>query len=545
MAEGSTLNINAYLQKIMDATTNTASKSYMDKSSSSGQDFANVFENINKTLSSKEDNSTADAEKAQTETSKPVQKEDNSTDINDTKNQTAEKVEDKPQTKDKETPKNSTKAENKEERPEITEQKDESQSTNSSKDKTSDIETEQTETSSIIQAQQTNTNISNEIQQAENITIQNILEAISTNVLVEVAKNTDNNKTEEVPIIQIQNATTSTNLNVSTDQNINNTKTPQISKLNVQPQLQQALSNIKIEPENKTQQSTQVQLPTEAINTDAKTPIIEVSKEVVAVSTNTATNETTAKKDTEALSKIAISQEVIDKTNAKVVSVSSSDSSNSQNLLNKQNAQEQSIKLSILDNEQNTNADSITDTAQTNFAQTLNNIQTTAKQEIQAPKEINKTEILSQIYKKLDSFKEEATTKVNIILKPESLGKISLELINGKDGLTAKMTTENAEVKELLDKSLNSLKDTLASQGINVGSVSVKVEETQKQSNEMFSFNQGQSDSSQKEFSNNSQNSNSGSSSFTDDMENATVSESQSEDENKTDANSRQVDYKV
>jgi len=82
-----------------------------------------------------------------------------------------------------------------------------------------------------------------------------------------------------------------------------------------------------------------------------------------------------------------------------------------------------------------------------------------------------------------------------------------LELINGKDGFTARMTTDNAQVKELLDKNLDSLKSSLSNQGVNVGNVTVKVAETEKQSNEMFSFEQRQPGSEGHQASNNSNNS--------------------------------------
>ncbi len=58
---------------------------------------------------------------------------------------------------------------------------------------------------------------------------------------------------------------------------------------------------------------------------------------------------------------------------------------------------------------------------------------------------MSKTEILSQIHKSADKFgQEEGQQKVTIVLKPENLGRIQLELVNSKEGLTAKMTTDNA-----------------------------------------------------------------------------------------------------
>ena len=179
---------------------------------------------------------------------------------------------------------------------------------------------------------------------------------------------------------------------------------------------------------------------------------------------------------------------MIDKTNAKVMSVKTTDTSdfsNSNNLLTKQNPGEQAIKLTLQNDGPKTKEADLTGVGnpavQNEFVKTLD------KTQVQAPKEIDKTEVLSQIYNKLDSLKQEGSTKVSIILKPENLGKITLELVSGKDGLVAKMTTDNVQVKEILDKSLNGLKDTLSNQGVNVNNVTVKVNESQKQDT-MFSF---------------------------------------------------------
>ena len=81
-----------------------------------------------------------------------------------------------------------------------------------------------------------------------------------------------------------------------------------------------------------------------------------------------------------------------------------------------------------------------------------------------------------------------------MILKPENLGRIHIELQNGKDGLTASLTAENAQVKEALDKNLDSLKNTLNNQGINVSNVNIKLEESQKQSQSNLNQNQDQNE---------------------------------------------------
>ena len=137
--------------------------------------------------------------------------------------------------------------------------------------------------------------------------------------------------------------------------------------------------------------------------------------------------------------------------------------------------------------------------------------------------------------------KEEGTTKVTIVLNPENLGKINLELINGKDGLIAKMTAENQQVKELLDKNLETLKSTLGSQGVSVNNLVVKVEETQSQPDLSFELKQD----SQGQFEQNSSNSKeSGNEEFKFEQDFVGFSEETEENSVKV-SHLGQVDYKI
>ena len=58
-----------------------------------------------------------------------------------------------------------------------------------------------------------------------------------------------------------------------------------------------------------------------------------------------------------------------------------------------------------------------------------------------APKELNKSDILSQIYNKLDNMKEDSNTKITIILKPENLGKINLYNLRDNEEIRAFVTS--------------------------------------------------------------------------------------------------------
>ena len=71
-------------------------------------------------------------------------------------------------------------------------------------------------------------------------------------------------------------------------------------------------------------------------------------------------------------------------------------------------------------------------------------------------------------------------SKVNIVLNPESLGKVSIQLIKTGEGLSAQFTVANQEVRDMLMKGLDGLRDSLTSHGVGVDNVSVKLNESQK-----------------------------------------------------------------
>ena len=106
-------------------------------------------------------------------------------------------------------------------------------------------------------------------------------------------------------------------------------------------------------------------------------------------------------------------------------------------------------------------------------------VQTT--QTIQAKTaDITPSKIIEQITKQMEGLFN--NSKVNIVLNPESLGKVNIQLANSSEGLSAHFTVASNEVRDLLMKGLDGLKDTLASHGVGVDNVSVKVADTQKES---------------------------------------------------------------
>jgi flagellar hook-length control protein FliK len=293
-----------------------------------------------------------------------------------------------------------------------------------------------------------------------------------------------------------------------------------VEQVRVQPESQQVLKNVKTDS---IAQATKT-APTIQVNSDVNIEAIKSSKNPVK----------------EALDQPSLSQEVLDKTNARVVSIETQ--ANSDNLLNRQNAQEQSVKLSIEGLQQTQNNQNTNSTNQISFDKNIENTQ--------QPKEISKSDILSQIHTKFEQLKDQGTTKISMVLKPEHLGKINLELINGKEGFTARMTADNTQVKELLDKNIESLKSTLSTQGVNVNNISVKVSETQAQSNEMFMFGEKDfSEQAQQQFKNDSSHKNDSTQTQyelgEETKEESNISAEENNQETKKTTHEGEIDYKV
>ena len=147
----------------------------------------------------------------------------------------------------------------------------------------------------------------------------------------------------------------------------------------------------------------------------------------------------------------------------------SSGEEESSDLMQNQTAEEQGIKASLQQ-------------ADANFGE-LKTDSTQSNVSLQAAKptgnsDVTPSKIIDQISKQMENMN--TGSKVNIVLNPESLGKVSLQLINTKEGLSAQFTVATQDAKNLIMKGLDGLKDSLLAQGVNVDNVTVKLSETQE-----------------------------------------------------------------
>ncbi len=96
------------------------------------------------------------------------------------------------------------------------------------------------------------------------------------------------------------------------------------------------------------------------------------------------------------------------------------------------------------------------------------------------PQNVTPEKIIEQITKHIDSLK--GNSGIKMVLNPESLGKVNLQIINTKDGLSAQFTVTTNEARNLLMKGLDGLKETLITSGIGVDNLSIKLAETEESS---------------------------------------------------------------
>ena len=229
-----------------------------------------------------------------------------------------------------------------------------------------------------------------------------------------------------------------------------------------------SLQNTKI-PENDTtenQETLEITFDKSSLNTTAES----LTKNITAQESQTVNNITTKTENDETEGKTLeelVDEETLNELNIESVETETSSSGDdSSDLMQNQSPQEQGVKA-MLQADADFTVEMKTEIKPTNVQ--------TAKP---SAAETNPSKILEQISKQLEGLNN--GSKVNIVLNPESLGKVSLQLINTKEGLSAQFTVATQDAKNLLMKGLDGLKDTLVSHGVSVDTVTVKMNDTQK-----------------------------------------------------------------
>lgn len=124
-------------------------------------------------------------------------------------------------------------------------------------------------------------------------------------------------------------------------------------------------------------------------------------------------------------------------------------------------------------------------------------------------KNTQQSEIINQVKEQIGNIKGNFNSKVSMILQPEHLGKVSVEILSDKGVVKANIVAQNPMVKDMLEKNIDALKNTLTSQGVSVANVSVQVEKNAEAQQGNLDFTK---QSMEQDFANSSSNKNQGNS---------------------------------
>ena len=203
-------------------------------------------------------------------------------------------------------------------------------------------------------------------------------------------------------------------------------------------------------------------------NIDSFLEDFEVTTEEVQSNSETQTTSKEVSKETEQSLEDIIDEDQLKELKIESIEAETSDSTGEDDIMQNQTPEEQGVKAML-----QADADFAEVKTEAKPAQTVQN---TTKPT--SSSEVTSNKIIEQITIQMEGMYN--GSKVNMVLNPESLGKVSIQLINTKEGLSAQFTVATQEARNLIMKGLDGLKDTLMSHGVSVDNVSVKINDAQE-----------------------------------------------------------------
>lgn len=203
-------------------------------------------------------------------------------------------------------------------------------------------------------------------------------------------------------------------------------------------------------------------------NIDSFLEDFEVTTEEVQSNSETQTTSKEVSKETEQSLEDIIDEDQLKELKIESIEAETYDSTGEDDIMQNQTPEEQGVKAML-----QADADFAEVKTEAKPAQTVQN---TTKPT--SSSEVTSNKIIEQITKQMEGMYN--GSKVNMVLNPESLGKVSIQLINTKEGLSAQFTVATQEARNLIMKGLDGLKDTLMSHGVSVDNVSVKINDAQE-----------------------------------------------------------------
>lgn len=260
---------------------------------------------------------------------------------------------------------------------------------------------------------------------------------------------------------------TSSNTEETEVQNIDGTETLDAEEIT------KKLLNLEEEDDGETEVKSEPEVETQTDdltnnNIDSFLEDFEVTTEEVQSNSETQTTSKEVSKETEQSLEDIIDEDQLKELKIESIEAETSDSTGEDDIMQNQTPEEQGVKAML-----QADADFAEVKTEAKPAQTVQN---TTKPT--SSSEVTSNKIIEQITKQMEGMYN--GSKVNMVLNPESLGKVSIQLINTKEGLSAQFTVATQEARNLIMKGLDGLKDTLMSHGVSVDNVSVKINDAQE-----------------------------------------------------------------
>lgn len=260
---------------------------------------------------------------------------------------------------------------------------------------------------------------------------------------------------------------TSSNTEETEVQNIDGTETLDAEEIT------KKLLNLEEEDDGETEVNSEPEVETQTDdltnnNIDSFLEDFEVTTEEVQSNSETQTTSKEVSKETEQSLEDIIDEDQLKELKIEYIEAETSDSTGEDDIMQNQTPEEQGVKAML-----QADADFAEVKTEAKPAQTVQN---TTKPT--SSSEVTSNKIIEQITKQMEGMYN--GSKVNMVLNPESLGKVSIQLINTKEGLSAQFTVATQEARNLIMKGLDGLKDTLMSHGVSVDNVSVKINDAQE-----------------------------------------------------------------
>ncbi|MBQ4647113.1 MAG: flagellar hook-length control protein FliK [Candidatus Gastranaerophilales bacterium] len=94
--------------------------------------------------------------------------------------------------------------------------------------------------------------------------------------------------------------------------------------------------------------------------------------------------------------------------------------------------------------------------------------------QVQNPNAPSMEDVLSQVANKITQLKDGSAQKLTMVLRPNDLGRLSIELTSNQQGLTTQIMAQNEDVRAYIERNIDSLRQQLSDAGVNVNSIQIK-----------------------------------------------------------------------